>query len=107
MSASQDDQDKYARLVNAQLAAHEKLIRDLLVNVIGRLETPLDAFDQYANGIRAHPFFATSPGADPTELDLTNQLISEALDRTLEAARQDLQQALIREHRSRGKPDAS
>jgi hypothetical protein len=91
--------------VSATLGAHEKIIIDLLVNVIGRLQNPLVAFDEYAAAMKERPPISRArPGQHPVEADQMNQMIAEAIDRTLKAARSDLQKVLREDaarHRSR------
>jgi hypothetical protein len=92
---------------SAILAAHERLIQDLLFNYLGRMQAPFSALDDYARRLQEQPIYTATPGIDPAESDLLNQLISEALARTLSGVRSDLEKR-IRQARQRklGPPPA-
>ena len=85
---------------SAVLGAHEMLIRDLLVSFIVRAEEPLQTFDRYASRIKADLPLVHATTGDATESDLLNQLTTEAIERTLAGARQNLVLA-VRQERQR------
>jgi hypothetical protein len=76
---------------SAVLAVQQRLIQDLLFNYLGRMEKPFAALDAYAKGFEASPIRPETPHIDAVESDLLDQLISEALARSLEGVRSDLE----------------
>ncbi len=87
-----DDEGFYK--LAAMVGAHERLIRDLIINQFGRLDRSLDAFDQYAGKVQNQTQIVSSPDVHAVELDYTNQLLTEALTVTLADCRQEIQKVL-------------
>lgn len=90
--------DEYQLQVSAMLGAHERIIRDLLINVIGSLPK----LESYMKEMRSRTTFSTPSGLHPVEIDQLNQMISETIDKTLKGAREDLIEALRRQNRQSG-----
>jgi len=101
---SDEAQKKFALEVSAMLGAHERLIRDLFVNVIGRLDDPLTVIESYIQDLKSKSAVAIVPGVHPVESDQLNQMISEMMEQTLQGVREDLLEALRREHQQKNKP---
>jgi len=77
-------------LITAQLAAHERLIRDLLLVVFGQRDEPVQSFDHYSERLLNALSTASARGVDPARSDVLVQLISEAVGLTLKEARRQL-----------------
>lgn len=70
----------------AAIAAHERLIRDLVVMVLGKLPNPDDALKAYAGMItNKDAYIGPIESLHSVENDHLNQLISEKLRATLES----------------------
>jgi hypothetical protein len=105
MAERSDARKRFDLELSAMLGAHERLIRDLIVNVIGRMPHPLDEIEAYIERMQAIPSFVESLGIHPVEADQLNQMISENVERTLLGARKDLLEALRQAHQRRHRPD--
>ena len=95
---------EFALQVSAMLGAHERLIRDLILARIEREEGPLDAIESYIERIRNIAIFVDRLNVHATESDQLNQMITEAIERTLNGVRKEIMDRLRLEHQQKNRP---
>jgi hypothetical protein len=84
--------------VLAMLGAHERLISDLLKEQLRQKSRLLDEVESYMEKMRKQIMFASVPDVNPVQVDQLNQMISEAIERTLTVLRDEAKEELRREH---------
>jgi hypothetical protein len=104
MPKRSDHRKKYDLEVSAMLGAHERLIRDLLARVLQKEPDPLTVIEGLIEEMRERSIFAQVSEANAVESDQLNQMISEAIDRTLTGARKQILDKLREEHQRKNKP---